>query len=60
MEDERIISKLGNIEKEIEEIREDLDVFMESYIEMSHSVLEKDRSKFISLDKYGKKHGVRR
>lgn len=59
MGDKKIMSRLGNIEREIEEIREDLGVFMENYIEMSHAVLEKDRDEFVSLDKYGKKHGIR-
>lgn len=55
----RIEDEISRMHKDIEEIKETLDMFIESYIEMSHKALEKDRSKFISLDKYGKRHGVR-
>ena len=55
----KIEEEISRMHKDIEEIKENLDMFMESYIEMSHEVLEKDRSKFISLEKYGKKHDIR-
>lgn len=55
----KVEEEISKMHKDIEEIKENLDIFMESYIEMSHVVLEKDKGKFISLDKYGKKHGVR-
>ena len=47
------------LHKDVEDIKETLDVIMENYIEMSHMVLEKDRDKFISLERYKKKHGIR-
>ena len=40
-------------------IKETLEIVVENYIESLHSVLEKDKSKFISLNDYNKKHGVR-
>lgn len=55
----KIEEEISRMHKDIEEIKENLDMFMESYIEISHKILEKDKNKFISLDKYGKKHGVR-
>ncbi len=55
----KVEEEIGRLHKDIEEIKETLDVFLESYIEMSHSTLEKDKDKFISLDKYKKKHGIR-
>lgn len=51
--------EINRLHKDVAEIKESLAVFMESYVEMAHSILEKDRDKFISLDTYKKKHGAR-
>ncbi|MBI4174656.1 MAG: hypothetical protein HY517_03350 [Candidatus Aenigmarchaeota archaeon] len=55
----KLNEEVSKMQKDIEEIKETLDMFIDNYIEMSHSVLEKDKDKFISLDKYKKKHGIR-
>ena len=55
----KVEDEISRMHKDIEEIKETLDMFVDSYVETSHKILEKDKSKFISLDKYGKKHGVR-
>ncbi len=55
----KVEEEISRMHKDIEEIKETLDIFIESYIEMSHDVLEKDRNRFISLNKYKKKHGIR-
>ena len=55
----KVEDEISRMHKDIEEIKETLDMFVESYVEMSHKILEKDKGKFISLDKYGKKHGIR-
>lgn len=55
----KLDEEVSKMQKDIEEIKETLDMFIDSYIEMSHSVLEKDKDKFISLDKYKKKHDIR-
>lgn len=44
--------EIDRLHKDIEEIKETLGIFMESYIEMSHNILEKDKDKFISLESY--------
>ncbi len=54
----KLEEEVSRLHKDIEEIKETLNVFMESYIEMSHMALKKDKDKFISLEKYKKKHGV--
>lgn len=55
----KLEEEVSKLHKDIEDIKETLAVFMESYIEMSHMALEKDKDKFISLEKYKKKHGIR-
>ena len=55
----KIEQEISKMHREIGEIKEVLDMVAESYIESLHETLEKDRSKFISLNNYGKKHGVR-
>ena len=47
----KVEDEISRMHKDIEEIKETLDVFVESYVEISHRILEKDKSKFISLDK---------
>ncbi len=54
----KIEEEMNRMHKDIEEIKETLEIFMENYIEMAHSTLEKDKSKFISLESYKKKHGI--
>lgn len=51
--------EISEMHKDIEEIKEVLDVFIENYIESLHETLEKDKNRFISLDEYNKKHGIR-
>ena len=51
--------EISQIHKDIEEIKEVLDVFMENYIETLHTTLEKDKNKFISLGDCNKKHDIR-
>ncbi len=55
----KVEEEISKMHKDIEEIKETLDIFIESYIEMSHGVLENGRNRFISLNKYKKKHGIR-
>jgi len=55
----KIEQEISKMHKEIEEIKEILDIVAESYIESLHEILEKDRDKFISLDEYNRKHGIR-
>ncbi len=55
----KIEQEISKIHKDIEEIKETLEIVAENYIESLHSVLEKDKGKFISLDDYSKKHGIR-
>lgn len=50
--------EISKIHKDVEEIKETLEIVVENYIESLHSVLERDKSKFISLDDYNKKHGI--
>ncbi len=50
--------EISKIHKDVEEIKETLEIVVENYIESLHSVLEKDKSRFISLDDYNKKHGI--
>ena len=54
----KVEDEISRMHKDIEEIKETLDMFVDSYVETAHKILEKDKSKFISLDKYGKKHGI--
>ncbi len=54
----RMEQEISRIHKDIEEIKETLEIVVENYIENLHSVLERDRDKFISLDDYNKKHDV--
>ena len=55
----KIEQEISKMHKEIEEIKEILDIVAESYIESLQEILEKDRDKFISLDEYNRKHGIR-
>ncbi|MBI4170766.1 MAG: hypothetical protein HY514_03660 [Candidatus Aenigmarchaeota archaeon] len=55
----KIEQEISRMHKEIEEIKEVLDMVAESYIESLHQTLERDKDKFISLDEYSRKHGVR-
>ena len=55
----KIEQEISKMHKEIEEIKEILDIVAESYIESLQEILEKDRNKFISLDEYNRKHGIR-
>ena len=48
--------EISEIHKDIEEIKEVLDIVVENYIESLHNTLELDKNKFISLDDYNKKH----
>lgn len=50
--------EINRMHKDIEEIKETLGIFMESYIEMAHATLENDKDVFISLESYKKKHGI--
>ena len=50
--------EISKIHKDIEEIKETLEIVVENYIESLHSVLEMDKNKFISLDDYNKKHDI--
>ena len=55
----KIEQEISKMHKEIEEIKEILDIVAESYIESLQEILEKDKDKFISLDEYNRKHGIR-
>lgn len=55
----KIEQEITKMHKEIEEIKEVLDMVAESYIESLHEILERDKDKFISLDEYNRKHGIR-
>ena len=55
----KIEQEISKMHKEIEEIKEILDIVAESYIESLQEILEKDRDKFISLDEYNRKHDIR-
>ncbi|MBI2971831.1 MAG: hypothetical protein HYY37_05420 [Candidatus Aenigmarchaeota archaeon] len=55
----KVEQEITKMHEEIEEIKEVLEMVAESYIENLHGILERDRDKFISLDEYNRKHGIR-
>jgi hypothetical protein len=54
----KIEAEIKQIHKDIEEMKEELDIVVESYIEMMHEILEKDKGKFISLNEHSEKHDI--